>query len=137
MDDIKAIEMMEKFFVEIALGQKRDTGIDYTDIERRELALKLRKTFDKVLDWYEANKGKKTGEQPLTRFSIYAPLPEIDPKEIPGVAPYAKKLMPILQDFNSRGISRLTVEAYFDSYLDKIKQGWNKAFDDLKKKGSG
>lgn len=135
MDDIKAIEMMEQMFFSIANAQKKESGIDYSDDERRDVAMKLRKALDKVVEWYGANKGKKTGEEPLTRFSIYAKLPEIDVKVIAGIEQYKTPLVAILDDFNNRGVQPREIEIYFDSYIDKIKNGWTKKLDDMKKKG--
>jgi hypothetical protein len=121
MDDLKAIDMMHKYFRGLAGPAVQ------TPQERTEKYVKLRKIMEKFLDWYEGITAIRFDEKstdftmnPITKAKLYFALPEST--NVPELKNYEKDMIPILNDFCKRGVKVDNVREQLESFLDKFKE---------------
>lgn len=146
MNDIKVIELMEKFFGEKAMKLEMETSPERKPDERRALATKMRKMVEKYLAWYEDNyksfypqAWEQAGDDKnKIRFDLksidYLKTVIPDSLGIKDVAENDKEMVPVLRDFAQRNVKPEDVREHFEGYLDKIKEGWTKKLEEAKKR---
>lgn len=110
MDNLKVLDMLHTYFGKTCGTEEK------TQQERSTQYQSERKKWEDYLAWYELNRGKEVGKNPITLQSNYAPL--VKDKAIPD------EIYAILQDMNSRGLDPFYVRDMVEGFLFNVREGW-------------